>query len=273
MCRMLVTSEYSMTEPPVHGLPQSEFRVGQTFGRAWQLFSVNVWTFLIVTVISELPVRAYFRWGDAAGELLVGTPMRAIVMFLGFVLVLLGQAILVRIGFRTLRGQAAGLREALQEGSARFSAILGLSLAIAVLMFGILGTILLLASFLGPGLLAMVFMVAVGMLIVRWSLALPACVVEGLGLVDGLARSATLTRGHRWKIFGIMILLWVPLPAANAILRAAPSFLGPAFQYLGQYLLGVVWITGFTSVLIVIYHDLRAANEGLESGQIASVFD
>jgi hypothetical protein len=91
--------------------------------------------------------------------------------------------------------------------------------------------------------------------------------------VDSLRCSAELTRGHRWKIFGIMILLLVPLPAANSILRAAMSFLGPAVQYLGQYVLGVAWITGFTSVLVVIYHDLRVANDGLDGGKIASVFD
>jgi hypothetical protein len=97
-------------------------------------------------------------------------------------------------------------------------------------------------------------------------------VVEGLGLVDSLRRSVELTRGHRWKIFGIMILVLAPLPTANANLRAAISFLGPAL-YLGQYVLGVAWITGFTSVLIVIYHDLRVANEGIDRGKIADVFD
>ena len=51
------------------------------------------------------------------------------------------------------------------------------------------------------------------------------------------------------------------------------SFLGPDLRYLGRYVLGVLWITGFTSVLTVIYHELRVANEGIDSGQIASVFD
>jgi len=273
MCRTLVKSGYLMTEPPVQGLTQSEFRVGQTFGRAWKLFTANFWKFFIVTAISELPVRAYFRWGNAAGELLVGTTMRTIIMFLAFVLVLLGQAVLVHIGFRTLRGQAAGLREALQEASARFSPILGLSLVICLLIFGMLGMIVLWAHLLGPGLVAIVFMIVAGVLFVRWSLALPACVVEGLGLVDSLGRSAKLTGAHRWKIFGIIVLVCVPLPAATAILRAAISFFGPTVQYLGQFVLGVFWITGFTSVLTVIYHDLRVAKEGVDSGQIASVFD
>jgi hypothetical protein len=41
-------------------LKQSEFRISQIFGRAWNLFTVNFWKFFIVTTISELPVRAYF---------------------------------------------------------------------------------------------------------------------------------------------------------------------------------------------------------------------
>ena len=70
-----------------------------------------------------------------------------------------------------------------------------------------------------------------------------------------------------------MILICAPLPAVTAMLAAAMSSLGPALQYLGRYVLGVAWITGFTSVLTVLYHDLRAAQEGLDSGQIASVFE
>lgn len=259
-----------MSEPPVRGVTQSEFRLGRTFGRAWKLFSVNVWKFFIVTVISELPVRAYFRWGNAAGEILVGTTMRATIMFLGFVLVLLGQAVLVRIGFQTLRSQPAGLHEAVQEALARCFPILGLAFLVCLLVFGM---ITLLSNLPEPGLFALVFMFVASVLFVRWSLALPACVVEGFGVVDSLGRSARLTKGHRWKIFGVILLVCTPLPAATAMLGAAMSLLGPAFPYLGQYVLGVAWITGFTSVLIVIYHDLRIANEGLDSGNIASVFD
>ena len=262
-----------MTVPPVHALTQSEFRISRIFRRAWTLVSTNLWTFFIVTAISELPVRAYLRWGNAAGELLVGTTVRTIIMFLAFVLVLLGQAVLVHIGFRTLRGRPAGLREAVQEASARFSPILGLSLVICLLIFGMLGMIVLWAHLLGPGLVAIVFMAVAGVLFVRWSIALPACVVEGLGVVDSLGRSARLTKGHRWKIFGIILLVCTPLPAATAMLGAAMSFFGPAFQYLGQFILGVAWITGFSSVLTVIYHDLRVAKEGVDIGQIASVFD
>jgi hypothetical protein len=155
---------------------------------------------------------------------------------------------------------------------ARLSSILGLSILICLLIFGMLGMFTLLPN-VDPGLFAMVFMVVASVLFVRWSIALPACVVEGFGALDSLGRSARLTKGHRWKIFGIILLVWIPLPAATAMLGAAMSFLGPAFQYLGQFVLGVIWITGFSSVLTVIYHDLRVAKEGVDSGQIASVFD
>ena len=263
-----------MSEPPVHGLTQSEFRIGQTFGRARKLFSANFWKFLIVTAISELPVRAYFLWANArpvgGPGPLDGTTMRTIIMFLAFVLVLLGQAIVVRIAFQTLRGQPAGLHAAVQEALARFFSILGLAILVCLLIFGMIAFLSHLPE---PALFAMVFMVVASVLFVRWSLALPACVVEGLGVVDSLGRSAKLTRGHRWKIFGIVILVLIPLPAATAILGAAMSFLGPDLRYLGRYVLGVLWITGFTSVLTVIYHELRVANEGIDSGQIASVFD
>jgi hypothetical protein len=255
-----------MPEPPVHALTQREFRIGRIFSRAWMLLIGNLWTFVTVTIVSELPMRVYFHWGNAAGELLAGTTMRTIIRFLGVILVLFGQAILVHIGFRILRGEPPGLHEALQRVWVSFLSILALALVVYLLIFGPLPLLI-------SPLFAMIFMVGTGVLLVRWSLALPACVVEGLGLVDSLRRSARLTRRHRWKIFGIIILICAPLPLAMAILTATMSPLGPAFQYLGQYLLGVAWITGFTSVLIVIYHDLRVENDGLDGGKIASVFD
>src|SRR3954462_5581150 len=121
-----------MTEPPAHDLSQSEFRVGQILSRGWNLFTANVWTFFIITVISELPVRAYFLWAndhpvDGPGPL-DGSITRTIIMVLGFVLVLLGQAVLVHIGFQTLRRQPAGIYEAVQAAVARFFSILGLFL-------------------------------------------------------------------------------------------------------------------------------------------------
>jgi hypothetical protein len=274
MCRTLVKSGYSMTEPPVHGLTQREVRVGQTFGRAWKLFSVNFWKFFIVTAISELPVRAYFLWANArpvgGPGPFSGTTMRTGIMFLAFVLVLLGQAIVVRVAFQTLRRQPAGLHAAVQEALPRFFSILGLAILACLLIFGM---ITLVSHLPEPALFAMVFMIVASVLFVRWSIALPACVVEGLGVVDSLGRSARLTKGHRWKIFGTIVLVCAPLPAVTAILGAAMSLLGPALQHLGQFVLGVAWITGFNSVLTVIYHDLRVANEGIDSGQIASVFD
>ena len=263
-----------MTEPPIHALTQSEFRIRRVFSRAWNLVTANIWKFCIVTVVSELPVRAYFLWASArpvgGPGPLDGSAIRTIIMVLAFVLMLLGQAVLVHIGFQTLRRQPAGLHAAVQEAVARFFPILGLFLAVCLLIFGM---ITLLSSLVEPMLFAMVFMVVVSGLLVRWSLALPACVVEGLGPVDTLGRSAGLTKGHRWKIFGIILLVCAPLPAVTAILEAAMSFIGSSFQYLGQFVLGVAWITGFNSVLTVIYHDMRVANEGLDSGQIASVFD
>jgi hypothetical protein len=264
-----------MTEPPVHAMTQGEFRVGHVFNRAWKLFIANFWKLFVVTVISELPGRAFFLWASAqpAGGSLDGTTMRTIAMFLGFVLVFLGQAVLVQIGFQTLRGQPARLREAAQEAIARFSPILGLSLVICLLIFGTPGLFTLLPDLVEPGLFAIVFMAISGVLFIRWSVALPACVIERVDTVESLRRSAELTKGHRWKIFGIIVLVSIPLPTVSAVLGAAISFLGPAVQHLGRYVLGVAWIAGFNCVLTLIYHDLRVAKEGIGFRPIAAVFD
>jgi len=42
-----------------------------------------------------------------------------------------------------------------------------------------------------------------------WFVATPACVVERLGPFRSMGRSRQLTKGHRWKIFGTIVLIFV----------------------------------------------------------------
>ena len=104
--------------------------------------------------------------------------------------------------------------------------------------------------------------------------AAPVCVVERLGPFKSMGRSARLTKGHRWKIFG----LWFATLLVEGIVQSVLTKLAVAG---GASLLGtpvlVIWSAvygAFSAVLAVVtYHDLRVAKEGVNTDQIASVFD
>jgi hypothetical protein len=100
-----------------------------------------------------------------------------------------------------------------------------------------------------------------------------ACVVERTGAWASMRRSRELTKGHRWKVFGIVLLLIV-LSLVNPLLQLVLTAAG------GETLatIGVaIWTaigSAFSSVIIAVtYYELRAAKEGIDIEQIASVFD
>jgi hypothetical protein len=71
--------------------------------------------------------------------------------------------------------------------------------------------LVLLGSIVGLGFtFGLVLLIVPGVILyVMWWVAAPALVVERLGVVEALRRSAELSSGARWKIFGIELLLGV----------------------------------------------------------------
>ena len=161
--------------------------------------------------------------------------------------------------FRDMRGRPVRFWESAMRGLKRFFPMAG---AFILYALGVgLGLVLLIV----PGLL----------LLVRWYVFAPVCVVEGKGPLESFKRSAELTEGNRWKLFafrfvtlilaGMAVTALVKLGLAAALAPAPALFLSGIWQG--------AW-SAFTNVLsVVVYHDLRAAKEGAGIESIASVFD
>jgi uncharacterized membrane protein len=141
---------------------------------------------------------------------------------------------------------------------ARFLPVIGLAVISAVLIG--LGGLLLIV----PGLI----------LLTVWFVGVPVCVVERLGPWASLERSDELIRGHRWKIFGLMLLLFVVGAIGSALIE---YLLKPITGIVPTFLVTLTWdgIWGayYSVTSVVVYHDLRAPKEGIEIDQIAAVFD
>jgi hypothetical protein len=87
-------------------------------------------------------------------------------------------------------GRPAGVMESFAKVRSRIAAVIGLSFSVGFLV--ILGCIALIV----PGVL----------LAVRWSLAVPAMVLEDKGIGEAMSRSTELTVGNRGRIFVIWLL-------------------------------------------------------------------
>jgi hypothetical protein len=124
--------------------------------------------------------------------------------------------------------------------------------------------------------------VPVVMLFLMWSMGSPACVVERLGPFRSLGRSRELTKGHRWKILGLFLATVIPgviigaivggLMGVILVLGQVGSFGTAAIQII-SLIWNAIWTAFFAIVIVVAYHDLRVAKEGVDTDQIAAVFE
>jgi uncharacterized membrane protein len=157
-----------------------------------------------------------------------------------------------------MRGRPVSLSESLQVGLQRFFPIVGLAIVMGIMVM--LGFILLIV----PGLI----------LLTMWFVSTPACVVERLGPIRSLGRSSELTKGHRWKIFGLMlVLLLISMVVTPVIEYSFAAIGGTMLVLIASLLWNGVWGAFYAISVVVTYHDLRVAKEGIDIEQIAAVFD
>ncbi|HYE26806.1 MAG TPA: glycerophosphoryl diester phosphodiesterase membrane domain-containing protein [Allosphingosinicella sp.] len=189
------------------------------------------------------------------------------------VAVLLGmitQGALVRATVAYSEGRKASFGE---------SAMAGLSVVVPLFLVGLL-------SSLGIALGFLLLIVPGVILYVMWSVAAPALVEEKLGPVEALGRSRDLTRGARWKIFGLTLVMIVIYWIFSALIgvigmmwygglddfalateRGLPlAYL--AFSAIVQTITSAVWGVIQTS----LYVELRDWKDGPPSEQLAEIF-
>jgi uncharacterized membrane protein len=266
-----------MADTPIQATAEAAapFRIGQVFRQTFHTLSGNMMPFgLIALVFSAIegfldrimlaaPIFGVEALGGAndpdlaAGfSVAVGGSMFATV-FVPMLLYALLTAILVYGTVSSLRGRPAGLGDCISNGLRYSGPVILVSLVIGLLVT--VGTLLLIV----PGLIMMVI----------WWVAVPVAVVEEEGIGGSMRRSAALTSGNRWRVFGLILILIV----ISVVLFVPLQFLGAV---LGFYaLLILAWVVNAFIMMVsavtsgVAYYHLRVAKEGADINQIAAVFD
>ena len=271
-----------------------DFRVGEVLSRAWQVYAGNILFFLAVPLLVNglyylvnFVVGTFFagyRVGFGPAAVVAGAvPWMLILVSLGTLVVflclhMLGQGVLLMGAFQRLRGEPLRVGVALQRSLARFLPLIAVSLLIVLAMIAVViacsVVVWILGFVLGRLVVVLVFAMFVPIFIlgVMWSVVVPACLVEGLGPISSLARSGDLTRGYRWKVTGIILLLGLMGVVALIVMIALLRF-SPVAVLVFDLAWAVVWSGYLNCAVIMIYHDLRVAKEGVDTAQIASVFD
>jgi hypothetical protein len=248
-----------------------EFRIGEVIGKGFQVLFRNFGAFAVISLLVTLPALLFeLAVMDDMAALETASPEQAhaaagnvlLYSFVAIVIQVIAGGIaagaLTYGALQDLRGRKAGFGECLGRGLALILPVLGVSIVAG------LGMAIGFLFFFIPGII----------LAVMWWVAVPAMVVERPGVFASLKRSAALTKGSRWRIFGLMLIVGgvvILIPFLVEFLIA--TALGMAISTFLSWLVNA-FITSFSAVLAAVgYYHLRTVREGVEIDEIAKVFD
>ena len=168
---------------PVSATPA--IRVGDVLGKAWRLYLSRFGSFSLLAMVAYSPQVVFTLLSPKTPAFL------GLTYILGVICSSLANAAIIYGVIQVLRGQTFTFAESMRIGLGRLGPILVLSLVIGLL--SVLGLIFLIV----PGFIVMAI----------YAVALTVCVAERAGVGASMRRSAYLTKGNRWRIFGIQLLV------------------------------------------------------------------
>lgn len=104
-----------------------------------------------------------------------------------------------------------------------------------------------------------------------WMVSPAIATLEGLGPVASLRRSWSLASGHRWRILGLMALLFILQVVLSALISlllvasiAADEGVQLAVQQAVNLLTTIAWAPVYWGTFAVLYYDLRVRKEAFD---------
>ena len=172
------------------------------------------------------------------------------------------QVALVRATVADLTGRRPLLGECLRDAFRFVLPVLGMT--ILMTLGAMLGFLLLIV----PGII----------LWLMWSVSVPALVEERRGVIASMRRSAELTRGYKWPIFGLLVIVAIAGSMLGGVLGILNLLAGGPQSPLWLLRVVVAGLAQTVSSMIsattvaVIYVDLREAKEGTMPSTLAAIF-
>jgi hypothetical protein len=234
-------------------------RVGDVLADSLRLFLARAVPFIGLSLIAYAPT---FIFGLLITASSPGTSNAAALSFLTIIIRLacssLANAAIIYGVVQELRGRGFTFSDSLRIGFGRMGVVIGLSLLVGILVG-----------------LAAILLVVPGLIVwCVYAVAVPVCIVESLGPRASMTRSSFLTKGNRWRIFGLFVVILI----ASIVIGAIIGFLagtagGIRLVQIASFLIESV-VGAFNAVAVgVLYYQLRVAKEGADIEKIASVFD
>lgn len=251
--------------------------IGRVFSRAFETIGAHpALMFGISFLFGALP-GLLLNLGVAGLRPVPGTPFSAVNVLFSFIVgvlaiafSILAQGALVRVTVAHSDGEAVAFGDAAVAGLRKIVPLFVLVFLMAIAI----------------GFAAILLIVPGMILYVMWSVAAPVLVAENTGIFRALGRSAELTKGARWSIFGLQVILLLVLYAIIAVAGIVAIFaLGgiqnlAAAQASGTALVPTLLSAAFNTVSITVaaaiqtalYVELRDWKDGPATAALGDIF-
>lgn len=232
-------------------LSRTASSIGRNIAALGALAALMLAPGLLTGYALDAPTPEAVAAGAATGGYWLATTLSSLVMFLV-------ACAAMKLAVADARGEDAGLVPALKTGLARFFPLLVLSLVYYVCFA--FGLVLLIV----PGVFLMTMWVLIG----------PVAVVEDGGMMASFGRSRFLTKGHRWAVFGLIMIAVVAYALVLApfmVNIAALADIGFTARLALQTGSAAITLAGCVMVA-ALYIELVAAKEGPGQAELEQVF-
>lgn len=274
---------YSLVETP-------RFSPGRVIADAFETFGRCFLRLLAIVLILGVPLFVWLILGGEKMLLQLGAaaegarsgldPAALMMAALGGLISLAIHATVTDAVFQELLGEEGDIVQSLARALVVSPVLIAVGFFLVVVL-SMAGAMIGLAAVLITGVIHFSFglaFVAGGLfglaaLMVQWWVVIPAIVVEGAGPIECFRRSAQLVAGSRWKVFALVLIVYLPEIAVNILLLLATQALGPIVVATINIILSGLFITFNSVMTVMIYGHLRAIKEGSSTASLADIFD
>ena len=246
---------------------QERFRLGAVIGRSFSILFGNIVPFglLYLAVNASSAIYALTLAGTPGAD---EDPVLTLLNLGEALLGLIAAAAVTYATVQELRGRRVAFREFFGRGLPQAGAAIRVALLSGILLI-----------------LAFIALVIPGMILyTMWWVAIPVAVIERPGAMASLRRSAYLTAGNRWRVFGLILCFVFAAGAGGGLFGVATgaglvSIGGVGRIGIEQATTIVTWLwaalimAGQAVLTAVSYYYLRVAKEGVGIDDIVAVFD
>lgn len=258
-------------------------RIGRVLGTSFSIWVRHCPVFLLLSGLVFVPYALYLAWlSEAPAEetKLLGHFNDVFARFSQMIVA----APVISTVISELKGRRDSFGMAFSRGMQSFPSVIGVGLATAILLVicaAPMATAAILGSEAGAMALALPTLAVVLLLSLMLFVAIPVAVVERPGVLASLKRSVRLTSGRKFSIFVIMVIFatlsFVLVMVLVGLILQSGARGDRWFDGKGVWLI-MAGIAAFLAsieavVVAVVYHDLRVAVDGVDTSEIAEVFD